>query len=180
MDGNKDNNKKLKNRSLIDNIHSKYILKVIFGYIIKRHSFQIIRYNKTIQRKADITLEDYHKQYKLYSKIELEIIPMERRDLNLNDIIRRDYNKSYYHIYINNNKKELGPKSDTLYNAKVKKIKIIIDTEFESLKGLFMDCIDISKLKFLRYKRIDVTDMSDMFSGCINLVELDFSKFINV
>ena len=54
----------------------------------------IIRYNKEIQKKVNISLKDY----KEYNQIELEIVPI--KDNFSGDVINfSEWNKKYYHIY---------------------------------------------------------------------------------
>ena len=60
-------------------------------------SFKIIKYNKLIQDKLDISIIDY-KNY--YEQIEIEITPINVDKKNY--FINGQY-KSYYHIYFNNN-----------------------------------------------------------------------------
>ena len=155
---------------MFNDIHSNFILKKIFHNLDKKDYCQIIRYNKNLQKKLNITIKDYNLLYKIYSKIELEIIPTSGK-IQTDEIIKRNYKESFYHITYNyENNKSIKKKRN------LKSIHIIIDTEFETLNGLFKDCVGIYKFKFLKYKRIDVTDMSEMFSGCFNMVDVDLSK----
>ena len=79
--GNKnDSNKnKLKNEipnntpNYLENIKSKYILKKIFDCIYESKLLNIIRKNKALQKKLDISLNDY----KDNSEIELKIEPIQ-------------------------------------------------------------------------------------------------------
>ena len=161
------------NKSYLDDLHSNFILKKILNNLDKRICAQLIRYNNNIKRKANITIENYHKLYKIYSKIEVEIIPS-CCPFTSENLITMNYDKSYYHIYYNDEKIEA--KFSYIRN-KNRKVRIVIDTEFSSFKGLFKNC-RIQKLKFLSFKRIDVTDMSEMFSGCDDLIEVDLSNII--
>ena len=167
---------KQQGKCIFNDIHSNYILKIIFHYLDKKTYCQIIRYNKNLQSKLNISIIDYKLLYKEYSKIELEIIPTQKF-FSIDDIIKMNHNKDFYHINYNYESDKKNKKKRFL-----KSIKIVIDTEFESLKGLFKDCHGIYKFKLLKYKRIDVTDMSEMFSGCYNMVEVNLPniKVFNV
>ena len=44
---------------IINNIKSKYILKKILDNLHKQRLLQIIRYNKNIQNKLDLSKKDY-------------------------------------------------------------------------------------------------------------------------
>ena len=51
---------------------------------------------------------------------------------------------------------------------KVTKIKIIIDYQVKSFKGLFNWCECIKSINFKKFFRNNITDMICMFSGCSN------------
>ena len=58
-------------------IKSNYIMKIIFSFINKRRKYNLIIYNKKIQKKLSIYLEDYKKEsgkYKIGKKIGKGII----------------------------------------------------------------------------------------------------------
>ena len=56
-------------------------------------------------------------------------------------------------------------------------IKIIINYPVKSFKELFKDCEFINSIFFIKFYRNNVTNMSDMFSGCSSLKELNLSNF---
>ena len=94
---------------LFNDIHSNFILKKIFHNLDKKDYCQIIRYNKNLQKKLNITIKDYNLLYKIYSKIELEIIPTSGK-IQTDEIIKSNYNESFYHItynYENNKSKKI-------------------------------------------------------------------------
>ena len=64
-----------KNMNWFENIKSNYILKKIFNNLTIVRSLAIIKINKKIQKKLDITIE----HYKDNSLIEIEIIPCRKR-----------------------------------------------------------------------------------------------------
>ena len=47
------------NKFLLDNIKSNHLLKEIFGNIRKATLYNLIRYNKRLQNKLNITKKDY-------------------------------------------------------------------------------------------------------------------------
>ncbi len=76
----------------------------MFG-IIKRHNFlKIIKLNKSVKQRLNISIKDYKEFSEIYSSIELEIIPT--KDIYENFINFDEKDKSYYHIYFNNDKVE--------------------------------------------------------------------------
>ena len=158
------------NKRSIENIKSKYILKLIFDYLNKRRVLELINYNKNIQKKLDIGINDYYNEY--INPIIIEIIPEKRRGIFINYI----GDENNYHIFfndeINERKKNYISKRDN-----VKKIKIILDYEVKSFKELFRDCITIEKINFIKFRRKDIIDMSSMFDGCLSLIEVNLSNF---
>ena len=143
-------NKKIKEfykDNLLKNIKAKYILKEIFKYLRYDKSLEIITYNKEIQNRLDISINNY----KDYLSTEIEIIPKENK---YGKFLNNNYSdKPYYHIYINDNEKEI--KKDYFdINDKVTKIKLIIDYEVKSFYSLFYDCKYIKKINFMKFKYI--------------------------
>ena len=97
--------------NLLKKIKNKYILKNLFEYVSYEKLINVIKFNKDIQNRLDITKDTYKK----YSKIELEIILKEEEYGTFINI--HDYYKHYFHIYFNANKEEIK-----VYSIK-KKIK---------------------------------------------------------
>ena len=140
--------------NLLNGVRSSYVLKIILENVNKRAYYQVFRYNKRLKERIELTLEDYHQLYKIYSKLEIEITPLKfypyflkRNFININN------NDSFYHMYY---LEEDGKKSEEIikdgsFKKNYKKILIIIDTEFESLNGLFKDIKAIYKIKFLKF-----------------------------
>ena len=62
---------KKKSNSLFENINCKYILILILEVLKKNKILKIIKYNKKLQNRVDLTINDYIE----YSKIKIEIIP---------------------------------------------------------------------------------------------------------
>ena len=57
------------------------------------------------------------------------------------------------------------------------KIKIIIDYQVKSFKGLFFNSKCIESITFKKFYRNNITDMSEMFCGCSSLKELNLTNF---
>ena len=143
------NNRKSRKNSQnkILNIKSKYILLEIFNYIIKPKLLSIIKYNKSIKKKVDISVKDYEECPKIYSSIELVIRPIldipeniinfqkgEIRQIPFINIKKEE--EKYFHIYFNKNKKETK-KNYLRENEKVNVIKIKIDYQITSFNKLY-------------------------------------------
>ena len=123
----KNKSNKIKTKDSLENIKSKYIIKKIFNYLPKNKSLDIIKYNKKIQKRIDININDYEN----YSKIEIEIKPeynINSRFININK-----GEEKYYHIFFNDNKEEIK-RNYLNENEQVTRINIIIDYEDNLLK----------------------------------------------
>ena len=86
-------------------VKSHYIIQKFFEYISERKSLEIIRYNKSIQKRINININHYKAFSEEYSSIELDIIPMEGKYGKFINIEEED--KKYFHIYFNDNKEDV-------------------------------------------------------------------------
>ena len=161
----------LKNVLHLLKIKSNVILKRIFDNLQKNKFLEIIKYNKKIQNNLNLSI----KEYKEYPEIEIEIIPILKKYdyfINLNNI----EDKSFYHIYFNDSKKEIK-RNHLNKTDKVNKIKVIIDHKVKTLNKLFYYCKSIESINFKRFYRANIIDMSYMFCGCTCLKKINFSNF---
>ena len=143
-DENKEENQ-TKYKPDLHNINSDYFLQKLFNICKKSHSLQIFKYNKKLQKRLNINLNDYKEYSEIFSPIEIEIIPSENKfGIFINSSKK---NKSYIHIYLNDSKQEIR-RNYLTKKDKVSKIKIIIDYQVKSLKGLFNDCKCIESIYF--------------------------------
>ena len=169
---NLNNNKKI----LLIDIKSSYILKKICSCLNKKNKLNIIKHNKKLQYKLNFTIDDYKKLYDEYfSPIEIELIIKKNTEGNFINI--ENNNISFYHIFFDDNNQELKKNYITNENLDINKIKIIIDHQIKSFRGLFKDCKCIKYINFINFKRIDIKDMSYMFYNCKSLQELDLNNY---
>ena len=110
-------------RSNLIDINSKYILQKIFDNIINLKKLEIIKYNKKIQKRLNLNINDY-KKYADYSPIEIELKLVDNKYDKFINISNEE--KKYYHIYFDNSNEEIK-KNFLKEKEKVKMIKIIID-----------------------------------------------------
>ena len=159
---------------MLEKIRSEFFLKFLCQHIKdKDNVLRIFKYNKCLQKKLNISINDYKDKY--YQTI-IEVKPGKTKtNIRENVFIRilRNYYNSY-HIYFDNDKNEIK-RNYLEYNEKVDKIKIYIDYQVKSFKALFLYC-NVEEIKFIKYRRKDITDMSLMFYGCHSLINLDISK----
>ena len=109
--------KKSKSKSILNNIKSVYILEKIFDNISINKRLGIIQYNKKIQKRLGLSINDYSQ---LNMPIEIEIkINKYGKFINI-----KEDNEKYYHIYFDDKTKEIS-RNYLLKGKKVNKIKII-------------------------------------------------------
>ena len=167
--------KTIKTKLDYENLKDDDFLMELFSILKTNKSFEIIKYNKNLQKRLNLSINDYKEYSQLYSNIEVE--------LKLSDNIKYgkfinipDNVKKYYHIYFDNSKKKIK-RTILKKNENVKMIKIIINYQVKSFKGLFHNCKCISSINFTKFYRINISDMTSMFQNCSSLKELKFSNF---
>ena len=182
---NKKENESAKPNPIIENIKSRYILSKIYNNITIKKKLKIVKCNNKIQNRLNLSIKDY-KEY--YDEIEIEIIPKKSK---YGEFIKVDENdKLYYHIYFNDNKKEIKNKyrikeEDGVIKHeyyieeedKVTKIEIIIDYQVKSFQKLFYKCYCIESINFKKFYRNNISDMSWIFCDCSSLKELKLNNF---
>ena len=163
-----------KSKDKLKKIKNDYILKKIFLNLKNKKFLEIIKYNKKLQKRLKININDYIEYSQLYSSIEIELIIVDNEYGQFINIDEEE--KNYYHIYFDNSKEEI--RRDYLKgNEKVKMIKIIIDFQVKSFKKLFCFCDCISSINIKKFYRINIIDMKGMFYYCSSLEELNISNF---
>ena len=169
--GNISNEEKTKQKFEIDNLKSNIVFKQIVNYIKKTKFLEIMRHNKKLQKRLNLSINDY----KEYSQIEIELKLIDNnygRFINL-----PDEQQKYYHIFFDNSSEEIK-RNYLNENEKVKTIKILIDFEVKSFRELFSNTRVISSINFINFKRKNINNMSHMFYECSSLKELNLSNFI--
>ena len=170
----KDTTSKVEEQGL-RNLKSDYFIQKFFGYMSERKYLETIRYNKSIQKRINININHYKAYSETKTSIELDIIPMKGKYGKFININEED--KKYFHIYFNDNKKKEIENTSLYKGDNVSKISIIIDYQIKSFSELFHYCGCIESIKFKKFYRNNVTNMSYMFSGCSSLKELNLNNF---
>ena len=165
------NNKTYINQKVIlPKIKSHYILKDVYNHLQKRKLMKIIKYNKNLQKKMNISINDY----KHYKKIGIEIIPS---PIKYGKFINYDEKyKSHFHIYFNNETEEIK-RNYFDKGEKINKIKIIIDPKVNTFFELFKNCECIYSINFTHFNVNNINNMSHMFYGCSFLNKIIFTNF---
>jgi len=173
LNNEKTESNKLESKDIFKNLKNDYFLQKLFCNLMKKKSLDIIKYNKNIKERIDISIKDYKEYSETYSSIEIEIKPVNN---DYGEFIKMNENEAYYHIYLNENKEEIK-RNYFNENDNVSKFKIIIDYHVKSFKELFYNCKCIEYIYFKKFYRNNINNMEDMFSGCSSLKELNISNF---
>ena len=90
---------KIESKNIFKKLKGDYFLQKLFNNLLKRKSLDIIKYNKNIKNRINISIKDYKEYIEIYSPIEIEIKPVNNKFgkfINMNE-----KNEKYYHIYLN-------------------------------------------------------------------------------
>ena len=115
--------KKISSKVDLAKLRSDYFLQKVLNNLQKNILLEIIKYNKKIQKRVNININNYKEYSELFSMIEIEVIPTDKefgKFINIKD------KNEYYHIYFEN-KKEKITRNYITKGDKIKKIIIIID-----------------------------------------------------
>ena len=134
----------------------------------KIKSLEIVKYNKILQKRLNLCLNDYKEYSQFYSPIVIELGLFDDKYDKFINIPNNE--KRYYHIYFDNANEEIK-RNFLNQNEKIKMIKIIIDYQVNSFKGLFDNCQCINSINFKKFHRIN------MFSRCSSLQKINLSNF---
>ena len=118
------NSKSIKDKTklnpILDNLKSDYLLKILYDNIPKKLKFEIIKYNKKLQNKLNLSIQDYKVYFETSKQIVIEITFTKYKYGKFINIDEKD--KLYYHIYFNGNKEEIKHKYK-LINIKEKRVE---------------------------------------------------------
>ena len=170
-----ESNEVIKVKPILGDIKADFFLLKLFDALPKVKCLKLIKYNKSMQNRLNKGIKDFKEYTEIYSPIEIEIIPAKNKYGKFINIPYPE-KKSNFHIFFDNNKNEIQ-RSYLEENESIDKIKIIIDYQVKSLKGLFSNCTCIDSIKFKKFYRTNINNMENIFSYCSSLKELDLSKF---
>ena len=148
--------KQAESKDKFENLKSNLILEKIFANLPNRQLLKIIKKNKKIKKRINIDINDYKNYLETNTPTEIEIKPCKNKYGEF--INNYDKDKSYFHIYFNNNKEEVK-RNNFDENDNVKFIKIIIDYKIKSFYNLFYRCYCIESIYFKKFYRNNITNM---------------------
>ena len=125
-----------------ENLKSDFIFKKIISFMKINKSLSIMKYNKKLQKRLNISINDY----KEYSEVEIELKLAYGKSGKFKFINIPKEDKEYYHIYFDNSNEEIKRRYVEFYE-KVQIIKIIIDYQVKSFKELFYNCDCIESMQ---------------------------------
>ena len=147
-------NESAKPNPIIEKLKSDYFLQKLYDIMSKKKKLEIVKYNKKIQNRLNLSAKNYKEYSETFTPIKIEIIPTKGKYDKFININENDENdKLYYHIYVNDNKEEIKNKYEIEEEDKVTKIKIIIDYQVKSFKDLFSWCKCIESINFKKFYR---------------------------
>ena len=162
----------IKSVDKFENLKGNFFLQKTFELLEMNKYLKIIKYNKKIQERLNLSI----KNYKDYGQIKIEIIPVKNAIGEFIHIVL-DSDKKYFHIYFNDNYKKEIKRYALNKNDKVNKITVIIDAQITTFYKLFEKCKCIKSISFKQFYRKNIRSMESLFSGCSSLKEIDFSNF---
>ena len=111
IDASKENSKgndSAKQNPITEKIKSDYFLQKLYDNMTKKKKLEIVKYNKKIQNRINLSIKNYKEYSVKFTPIEIEIIPTKGKYCEFININEND--KLYYHIYFNDNKEEIKNK----------------------------------------------------------------------
>ena len=161
---------------MLNFIKSNYFLIKMFEFLSESKRLKLINYNKNLQNILSISIDSY---IKLFYQTEIKIIPKATLENDETKNIFININESgrkYFHIYFNEDLTQEIDRNFLKKDKRINKIRIIIDKESNMFSGLFKNCSCIKEIKFNKFNRLNVNDMSYMFNNCTSLIKLDIEK----
>ena len=67
---------KIRSKDIFKNLKNDYFLRKSLNHLLKNKSLDIIKYNKNIKDRMNISIKDYKEYSEIYSSIEIEIKPV--------------------------------------------------------------------------------------------------------
>ena len=155
---------------MLNSIKSKIVLKNIIRNIEKNVYLRIVKTNRNLQNKLDISLDTYEEYY---NQIEVELIPKKSDLSSENQFINPDYqNKAFFNSSFDEVKK-----CNFSDNENISKIRVLLNIKYlTSLSDLFLNCKKIEYIKFIHCANDKITEINYMFFNCESLINIDMTR----
>ena len=161
----KKESKKVEPKNIFKKLKSDYFLQKLFNNLLKKKSLDIIKYNKNIKNRINISIKDYKEYAEIYSPIEIEIKLVNNEYGEFINVEKE--NEKYYHIYFDDNKEEIK-RFYLNENENIEKIKVIINYQIKTFEYLFEDCGCIEYIYFKKFYIINIINMVGLLYECFS------------
>ena len=91
---------KIKSIVVFENLKSSIILKKILEYLKKNKSFEIMKHNKRLQKRLNLSINDYKEYSNLYTPIEIELKLVDNKYSKFINMYEEDKNFIIYILII--------------------------------------------------------------------------------
>ena len=176
--------------SLLNKIKSSYNLKELFTFVDEKKELDLLKYNKYLRNRIDLTLD----HYKTFKNIVINLEFDEDYLNSLKNEFMETKNKIENKNYENEEEKkklndDLKKNNEELtrirfmglpfFNQYKEFIKIFYDDKQGETTAFFnyLDNKNIPKIKILIDKNANIDDCFSMFANCMSLKEIKFVKF---
>ena len=88
---------KIESKDIFKNSKNDYFLQKLFNHLLKKKSLDIIKYNKKIKERINLSIKDYKEYSEIYSPIEIEKKLLIINTVNLLILMKK---MKYIFIYI--------------------------------------------------------------------------------
>ena len=163
-----------------------YAEGISFGFIVDefikelKNYKQILKYDKMTKNEIDIYIniekEDVNKQVYFLNNYDTGEINNESIDMNNDSEDINILNDENTEVYINKEKREYKkyfvPEKKGKYVIKLMFYMKLIDASY-----MFAGCEKITKINFISFHSIQITNMKYMFGGCKNLENVNLFSF---
>ena len=68
----------MEQNNVFKNLKSDYFLEMLFSYTPKKKALEILKNNKNIQKRINISIDDYKNYCEQFSSIEIELVPIQK------------------------------------------------------------------------------------------------------
>ena len=171
----------------IKKIKCDFFVRNLFkDLILENRKLNIMKFNRDLQKKVKVKLEDYKKYQNVchiiaesdneddFAKIKENLKTEEfLNNENSNIIYKKGLNKIFNGLLVSNGKKLC----DTIrIFEKVKKLTIKTNIETKSLEYMFSGFLNLEEIDLSKFNTKYVENMSCMFIGCNNLKKANLSN----
>ena len=182
--------------SILNKIKSKDILKELFTFVGEKIELNLLKYNKFLQNRVDLSLKDYEsfKNIIIFIKFDVDYVNELRNEYKelKNKIDNKNYENEEQKKKLTgdlNSKEQELKKSRFMglpfFNQYREFIKIFYitgqDKSEEAENSAFYNFLDESKpipdIKISIDKNANITDCFSMFANCTTVKEIEFVKF---